>query len=277
MVFLGIRPVWYPPRSHLGRETFLAPVRWENGWPVVGLEGRIKRVMQVNSLPLKPWPAAEAEPLWDEFDQPKLGLHWNFLRNPRQWQYSLTERPSWLRLKGSAETIMDEASPAFVGRRQRHFHVRAETLLEFDPQAEGEEAGLTAFMNHKHHYEIAVTCRDGKRMLIFRRQIGTLKAIEAEQELAQGSLRLFVACDKFWYRFGWMDDQGVEHELGKGEVQYLTTEVGGAFTGVYLAMYAFGSGTISKAPADFDFFRYTVLKEDYDAEDESMLEVPDNI
>jgi xylan 1,4-beta-xylosidase len=36
MVFLGTRPVGYPPCYHLGRETFLAPVSWDaNGWPVV--------------------------------------------------------------------------------------------------------------------------------------------------------------------------------------------------------------------------------------------------
>lgn len=37
MVFLAVRPVdAYPPRYHLGRETFLAPVTWDtDGWPLV--------------------------------------------------------------------------------------------------------------------------------------------------------------------------------------------------------------------------------------------------
>ncbi|WP_246059572.1 family 43 glycosylhydrolase [Paenibacillus lautus] len=42
-VFLGIRPVSYPMRHHLGRETFLAPVTWTaDGWPSIGIEGRVE-------------------------------------------------------------------------------------------------------------------------------------------------------------------------------------------------------------------------------------------
>ena len=37
LVFLGVRPKGGSPGYHaLGRETFLAPVTWEDGWPVVG-------------------------------------------------------------------------------------------------------------------------------------------------------------------------------------------------------------------------------------------------
>src|SRR5690606_852005 len=36
-VCLGVRPNGYPPAYHLGRETFLAPVRWgDDGFPVIG-------------------------------------------------------------------------------------------------------------------------------------------------------------------------------------------------------------------------------------------------
>ncbi|WP_269458292.1 hypothetical protein [Micromonospora chokoriensis] len=36
MELLGIRPKGqWPPFHVLGRETMLAPVRWEHGWPVV--------------------------------------------------------------------------------------------------------------------------------------------------------------------------------------------------------------------------------------------------
>jgi beta-xylosidase len=35
LVFLGIRPQGWPAFHVLGRETFLAPVRWQDGWPFV--------------------------------------------------------------------------------------------------------------------------------------------------------------------------------------------------------------------------------------------------
>ena len=51
MVLLGVRPRGGTPGWHvLGRETFLAPVTWQDGWPVVGEVGL--------ELPELPWPVA---------------------------------------------------------------------------------------------------------------------------------------------------------------------------------------------------------------------------
>ena len=44
-----------------------------------------------------------------------------------------------------------------------------------------------------------------------------------------------------------------------GETRYLSTEVGGKYTGVYLAMYVTGNGRFCSVPADFDWFEYQLL------------------
>jgi xylan 1,4-beta-xylosidase len=49
--------------------------------------------------------------------------------------------------------------------------------------------------------------------------------------------------------------------LGEGETRYLSTEVAGGFTGVYLAMYASGNGKPCLGPADFDWFEYAASEE----------------
>ena len=52
MVFLGIRPQGGYYWHHLGRETFLAPVRWDaQGWPVVNDGKPIALDMRVQGLP----------------------------------------------------------------------------------------------------------------------------------------------------------------------------------------------------------------------------------
>ncbi|MDQ6420186.1 hypothetical protein RB620_12135 [Paenibacillus sp. LHD-117] len=48
-------------------------------------------------------------------------------------------------------------------------------------------------------------------------------------------------------------------EFGAGECSYLSTEVVGGFTGVYIGMYATGNGTTCRAPAYFDYFEYRSL------------------
>lgn len=248
-VFLGVRPVGYPPCYHLGRETFLAPVRWaEDGFPVIGDQGRVALDME-SPLASAPQPA---EPERDDFDAPALAPYWNHLRNPDPSLYSLSERPGWLRLKGAAAGLDEAASPAWVGRRQRHFALSASTHLEFEPQDENEEAGLTLRMNEKHHYELFVTRRQGRIGAVLRRRIGSLQAETAFVALeGSGASRLAVEAQKERYRFfvG-------ERCVGEAETRYLSTEVAGGFTGVYLALYATGNGRACAGPADFDYFDY---------------------
>jgi alpha-N-arabinofuranosidase len=255
MVFLAVRPAGsYPAMHHTGRETCLAPVRWtEDGWPIVGELGLVRPDLEVETLPLHPWPA---EPARDGFDTPALRLSWNFLRNPREGDWSLSERPGWLRLNGSAVTLDDVDSPAWVGRRQQHLSARAETWLEFDPQRDDEEAGLTVYMNERHHYEVAVTRRDDTRCIMVRRRIGSLRRIVAREAISAGPVRLAVEGTPERYAFSYAVGDGALRPLAAGETRYLATEVAGGFTGVYLALYATGNGEPCTTPADFDWFEY---------------------
>jgi alpha-N-arabinofuranosidase len=257
-VFLGVRPNGYPPCYHLGRETFLCPLTWaDDGFPVIGQSGRVALEMET-PLELESAPAAKPR---DDFDSPKLALVWNYLRNPKPELTSLDERPSYLRLRGSAEGLDDAASPAWVGRRQCQFDVRATTCLEFRPESESEEAGLVVRMNERHHYEVFVTLRSGKPTVVLRRRIGSLRAevaSAAPPENDRARWVLAVEADRDRYVFFHGLDESDMKRLGEGETRYLSTEVAGGFTGVYFAMYATGNGAPCRQPADFDWFDFVI-------------------
>ena len=256
-VCLGIRPHGYPPCYHLGRETFLSPVTWaDDGFPVIGDHGRLALAMET-LLPLEPTPAAEPR---DDFTSNELAPFWNFLRNPNAELYSLDQRLGYLRLLGSADGLDDVASPAWLGRRQCHFAVRAAACLEFQPETEGEEAGLVVRMNEQHHYEIFVSRRAGRPSVVLRRRIGSLRAEVACHALSPTEIPrvvLAVEADETRYSFSYGSSENDLHRLGDGETRYLSTEVAGGFTGVYFAMYATGNGTPCRHPADFDWFDYS--------------------
>ncbi len=255
LVFLGIRPNnGFPRCHHLGRETFLAPVTWtKDGWPVVGRNGKVSLEMEADYLPLHPWGKKDVR---DDFKSQELGLQWNFLRNPRKEDWSLIERPGWLRLLGSEITLDDTDSPAFVGRRQQHLCCCITALLDFSPERDGEEAGLTVLMNERHHYEIAVTCLEGKRSIIIRRRIGKRKAIVAHRKIGAGPVKLKVEADRRMYYFSYALNDDEFKIIAKSKTRYLSTEIAGGFTGVYFAMYATGRGKKSTTPAFFDWFDY---------------------
>ncbi|SFE66655.1 alpha-N-arabinofuranosidase [Paenibacillus algorifonticola] len=255
-VFLGIRPVGYPAAHHLGRETFGAPVTWtEDGWPIIGHNGRAAVELDAPALP----PSGQIE--WreqDDFNEPELALYWNFLRNPGAESWSLAERPGWLTLHGSAHALDDTQSPAFVGRRQQHFQAKWSTLLEFQPQHDGEEAGLTVLMNERYHYEIALTRLEGTKQVILRRRIGSLWKIEQAAAYNDAQIELSIEADAAQYTFAFSAPGGQPHVLGTGECAMLSKEVAGGFTGVYTGLYATGNGKNSTVPAYFDWFKYEV-------------------
>jgi alpha-N-arabinofuranosidase len=248
-VFLGVRPVGYTPCYHLGRETCLAPVTWVDGWPIVGENGIPELTCPAPALPPAPCPPP---PTRDNFDAPALALPWNFIRNPLPGSWSLDERPGWLRLHGQPTGLDDLGPLAFVGRRQCHFDCQVSARVEFDPQDETDEAGLTTYMTHRHHYEIAITRRNGQPAIIVRRRIGSLQAIVAQQPITPGPVILHIHARRASYQFGFSQDQEPIHWLAEGETRYLATEVASGFTGIYLGMYTQGMGK----PADFDWFDY---------------------
>lgn len=257
MVFLGFRPVegnWH----HLGRETFLAPVVWDDdGWPIVGKNGIVDLSMPARTLPQNT--VRSINPM-DEFDQPQLSLQWNFLRNPDSSCFSLAERPGWLCLHGNKFSLDSVASPAFIGRRQEHFTCRATTKLEFIPRKTGEEAGITAFMNNRFHYRFSLIRKeDGRNHLSLVHRLGSY-AYEVKDIPFPGSVVwLRIAAYPGYYEFSYSQDSNNYVIAGKGDTRFLSSEVAGGFTGTFLGVYATGNGNNAVVPAFFDNFEYLPL------------------
>ncbi|HTK07558.1 MAG TPA: glycoside hydrolase family 43 protein [Ktedonobacteraceae bacterium] len=254
LVFHGFRPK-HGLFHHIGREILLTPVTWtEDGWLLVSPDKTVDVEMHVKTLPQQ---KQEEEPERDDFSAPALRPIWSFLRNPRAEDWSLSERPGWLRLYGSTVTLNDLDSPAFVGRRQQHLEANSKALLDFHPTGEGHEAGLTLRMNEQHHYEIAVIREQGKRSIIVRRRIGDLIAIVARDIIPEeGLVELEIRAKSDEYTFLYTIAGQPTRNLASGATRYLSTEVVGGFLGVKIAMYATSNGNGKTAPADFDWFEY---------------------
>lgn len=251
LVFLAFRPHGYPPVYHLGRETYLAPIKWtDDGWPIVGENGRIQPEMSAPLLPAHPWPAPSPR---DDFDNDAFADCWNFLRNPVSKNYSLNERPGWLTLHGRDTTLDDGDSPTFIGRRQQHFNASITALIDFEPEV-GQEAGLTIFQNERHHYEIGVTCEAEQKWIFVRHRIGKLQQVMDRYPVRDGELILRIDAQTEAYYFSYKQGEGdfVPMHCTSGETRYLSVEVGGMNTGVYIGMYAVGKG----ARAQFNWFEY---------------------
>lgn len=253
MVFLAFRPVG-GNFHHLGRETFLMPVRWnKEGWPYMNEQDTASVATKVPSFYKK---KAELLSGRDNFDKPAFQLYWNFLRNPVEANYSLTQKAGFLALKGSEVTLNDVASPTFVGRRQQHHKFEATAPLSFENAGPNDEAGITVFMDEKHHYDLCLTNEDNKFFVVLKYKLGQISHVEKKIQLSTPKVFLTVKGEPTNYTFSFKEESKDEMVMGTVETKFLSSEVAGGFTGVYLGLYSTGNGKSAKAPAYFDWFDY---------------------
>jgi alpha-N-arabinofuranosidase len=108
-------------------------------------------------------------------------------------------------------------------------------------------------MNERYHYDLAVKLKEDRKVIVFRRTVGSMRT-ESVRDCAAGPVVLKIDALPESFVFT-VQDQSGELELGSGETHLLSTEVAGGFTGNIIAMYAV-SETGQSTPARFDWFDY---------------------
>lgn len=148
----------------VGRIPYLAPVEWKDGWPVLGIEGKVPDAMQL--------PAHTGAILnivaSDEFDRkkrdPALPLVWQWNHNPDNQHWSLKSRKGYLRLTtGRVDATVLEARNTLT---QRTFGPQSagSTRIDVTGMKDGDFAGL--LLLQKRYGLIGIKSENGKKTLI---------------------------------------------------------------------------------------------------------------
>jgi xylan 1,4-beta-xylosidase len=164
------------------------------------------------------------------------------LRTPKARWYgfdrgALTLRPQSAPLGGLGQ-------PAFLGRRQQHAWAEASAAVDFQPQRDGEEAGLAAFQSEAAWYALVVGHADGRRVVQLRRRSRTAEpeggALLASAPLpATGTVRLKIAARGGRYDFLYAaPGQGWRALTRDENGTILSTRSAGGFVGVTIGPYA---------------------------------------
>lgn len=246
MVSLGIRTL-LAQRSNvmlhnLGRETFLSPVVWKDGWPVVNETGTISLQMD-GCLPSPPLPQ-QIDSIVEYFEKGRWNFQFTHIRNPLPAQYKILANPNALRLIGTDTLLSTKAaSPTFLGVRQTAFCQKFETTLsiDMDTALAGAAAGLTVFYNDEHHYDIFLRpAAEGKNQIVLRRQIYDLVAETACIETVHDWVDLKIVADRELYSFYYALPESEFSLLGAGTTAALCTEITRTmtFTGTFVGMFA---------------------------------------
>lgn len=242
--------------SHLGRETFLTPFIWQEGWPVFAHNKKAQL--------LEEGPIARAPEKWkgwsDDFADDKWNINWRMIRNPHMECYERGEGVLVLHpVLGNFEEL---DSPAFACVRQQDFELKLEVKLHLEAQKEGDEAGICVYHTHAFHYRFGLRQREGKTKLFVEKKAEDFRQTVYEQEIQNiRNVHLVLTTDKLLYHFAMEMPNGSLQEIATASTRFLANEVvGRSFTGTMLGLYA-AAKEDTRAAAEFREFAIENLGE----------------
>ncbi|NLB03227.1 MAG: glycosyl hydrolase 43 family protein [Bacteroidales bacterium] len=238
----------------VGRIPYLVPVHWEEGWPVLGIEGKVPDELDLPaSQGLKPGIVND-----DEFNrkpgEPGLPLVWQWNHNPDNSLWSLSERPGYLRLKTGRIDQSFLLSRNTLTQRSFGPWSSGSTLLDVSNLKDGDVAGLVALQ--RKFGQVGVKMEDGRKYL-FMTSNKTDTPTEIERlPLKKKKVNLRIDCDfremtdvaRFYYSLNGKTWKEIGRPL---KMEYTLVE---HFMGYRFGLFNYATKQ-SGGWADFDYFR----------------------
>jgi beta-xylosidase len=177
----------------VGRIPYIVPMTWENGWPVIGTDGKVPETLDLP--PGKgPIPGIVAP---DEFirkkGDPPLPIVWQWNHNPDNSLWSVNRRKGFLRLTtGRIDTLFTQARNTLT-QRTIGPECSGSTLIEVSHMKEGDFAGLALLQ--KKYGIVGVRFSNGARSVVMiNAQSGAPVEVESIP-LNQKRVYLKAECD----------------------------------------------------------------------------------
>lgn len=272
--------------KNLGRETFIAPVVWEEGWPVISPgTGKVEW-----SYPAPELPATAQKPraVRDEFEGEKLGMDWVYFGTPYEDFHTLSDSKLTLKLLprsmspelrkidlSAAKTDKDVPSLSFIGRRQQHANFRISVSMSFDALSEHETAGLVVMQASNHQFRFERSMEKGQQILSLIQCTSELtgyphqphfKGVTTETELSKtvvdgGDIILSIIAEGQDYSFYYGKvDESLTLLFENAGARKINPEIVGGMVGTMLGMFASSNGQESTNNVEFDWFDYNGIE-----------------
>ena len=245
ILLLGFRQIGqWATYHHLGREVFLSPATFDNdGWFTAGDNGIVTKEFETERIPDS---VVQKQLSTLTFENTDWNIHWCHLRIPNERNYTLLDDKAIL--KGTNINLDKADSPTFIGIRQQDFKAVISSNVSIDKG----EAGITIYMDENHHYDLAIRKADRGYEVIERLNVGDIKSVENSHEVNCGDIKLIIDADNYNYNFSAIID-GEKVHLGSAQTKYVSTEIAGGFTGVFIGLYAYDAN--SGNTAEFTKFK----------------------
>lgn len=237
--FLAVRP-YSDNFYNIGREVFLLPVEWKDGWPVILPHNElIPYAAKAPALPQQPRPSQPTNGDFsyvESFDADRLGPQWMGVRIPKSPFHRLEKGD--LVLTSSAPMGERSGVPAFLGRRQQHHVAMMRTTVNFQPEQSGDRAGLAAMQSDESYLFFGLTKLNGSdAVALYTRAKGEEKLVASAPVDSRSPLTLTIRADAAKMTFEYSGAGGMGTLATDVDVHFLSTQTAGGFTGTMVGPY----------------------------------------
>jgi beta-xylosidase len=148
----------------VGRIPYLVPVKWEDGWPVLGEDGKVPETLDLPvNQGLIPGVVASDEFTRKKGDRP-LPLVWQWNHNPDDKHWTLGARKGYLRITTGRVDTSFQLVRNILTQRTIGPECSGSTAIDVSRMKEGDFAGLTVFQ--RRYGQVGVKFENGKKSIV---------------------------------------------------------------------------------------------------------------
>jgi len=250
----------FQDKGAYGRVVHLQPMRWADGWPIIGADGPHPGTGQPVLTYKKPVAGARLRvpPTSDEFDGPALALQWQWNANSQPGWYSLSERPGMLRLHTAAAPEARDyvrAAPSIMAQKLPAPSFVVNTRVQLNHGGDGDRAGL--ILNAMQYAWLGLRKQDGATQLVYTictpAKMRCTESSEVVLPAAPDALSLRMTMREGGIaRFAYSTDNARFIEVGAP-----FTVSKGRWVGAQVGLFSVGDRPGPGSSLDVDYFRVT--------------------
>ncbi len=237
----------------VGRIPYLVPVKWEDGWPVLGENGKVPEKLDLPANKSLIPNIVNSDEFTRKKGEPALPLVWQWNHNPDNNLWSVTERKGFLRLKTARIDSSFVLARNTLTQRTIGPVCSGITSLDISKMKEGDFAGLSLLQ--KDFGWVGVKIENGEKSIVMYSNASG-KPIEVQKvPLKQNTIFLMAECDfrnradkgYFFYSFDAKNWKPIGEAI---KMPYTIPH----FMGYRFGLFNYATKNVG-GYADFDFFK----------------------
>ncbi|MEO8472787.1 MAG: glycoside hydrolase 43 family protein [Chryseolinea sp.] len=177
----------------VGRVPYLVPVKWEDGWPILGTDGKVPEALNPTANKSLIPGVVKSDEFIRKKGEPLLPLIWQWNHNPDNKRWSLTDRKGYLRITTGRVDTSFYLVKNILTQRTIGPVCSGSTMVDISRMKDGDFAGLTLFQ--KKYGQLGVKLENGESYVVMVSAESGKPVELGRVQISQRTIYLKADCD----------------------------------------------------------------------------------